>query len=1021
MNHFFKKTISLALAAALMASLTLPAAASDALGEDLTAREMLLNEDTTLTANRFWSSAYSDLRAEQYITYRPNREVMPLVTYGDVLTDRRTVTAAARELEAEGYRVVAGINGDFYNVGTGLPIGLVITDGRLRSSDSGYYAVGFRSDGSAVLGKPGIKVTADLGYDAYDGLGSPARLKRPVAAVNKARVSTGGIYLYTYDFNAKHTTGTTEPGVDVVCTLEEDGLTVGSTVELTVERVLDGASATAVGKNQVVLSVNAQSDAYYVDALRNLPVGTTVTLEISAADEDWAEVEYAVGALYALVQDGAVVSGLPTGTNPRTAVGQKRDGTLIFYTVDGRRTGHSIGASMSQVAQRLLELGCETAICLDGGGSTTLSVTGPDAVEATVWNRPSDGTERAVTNQIFLVADDSPSGRLSHFYVNAAHPHVLAGSRVEITASAVDSRYIPMRSDYQLSADGGKLEGNTLLTPDRDEEITVTASRNGKRGTTTVRVVEEPDQVAVRNTDGELLTRLSVTPGSVTDLNGSAAWNHLPLHADQELFRWSVEGGVGTIDENGVFTAGTPGEGAIVVSAGGREKKIEVTVSKVALQTVENFEDENTIFTNGEEAYARFLPTEGEQVRMGYGSGRLDYVLAEEEAYTAQWSLDRAATWNTHIYTSLNLWVYGDNSGNEMYLLTGGEEKEILLSKLDFAGWRQLTIDTAEGFDIRGLRIRAAVTYVEDILGNTVPVYENTARSGTLWLDQLVASLGDTVDTEAPTITAALDSTDFAIRAKVADAVDGVLKKEAVTVSLNGEPQNFDYDAKTGEVTLALPGPGESYPGMRITVTARDASGNIGRSSVDVAAQGMAHAFADAGDGYWGADFVDVVSREGIIAGYGDGTFRPTQYVNRAQFSVMLYHFLGLDGADYADVALPFADLADISPEELPAVRALYAEGIINGATGQDGRIYFQPKNNLTRAQASAMIGRTMERGYAPAGLTFADSAAIPAYATEYIQIMAALGVLSGYTDGTFLPHNLINRGQMAKILYTLM
>ena len=38
--------------------------------------------------------------------------------------------------EEEGYRVVAGINGDFYNVGNGLPIGIVVMDGELRSSDA---------------------------------------------------------------------------------------------------------------------------------------------------------------------------------------------------------------------------------------------------------------------------------------------------------------------------------------------------------------------------------------------------------------------------------------------------------------------------------------------------------------------------------------------------------------------------------------------------------------------------------------------------------------------------------------------------------------------------------------------------------------------------------------------------------------------------------------------------------------------------------------------------------------------
>src|SRR5699024_12389077 len=49
--------------------------------------------------------------------------------------------------------------------------------------------------------------------------------------------------------------------------------------------------------------------------------------------------------------------------------------SLVFYTIDGRRSGYSIGASMTQVAQRLIELGCVSALCLDGGGSTTISVT----------------------------------------------------------------------------------------------------------------------------------------------------------------------------------------------------------------------------------------------------------------------------------------------------------------------------------------------------------------------------------------------------------------------------------------------------------------------------------------------------------------------------------------------------------------------------------------------------------------------------------------------------------------------
>lgn len=479
MKHFSRKFLSLFLALALLGSLSLPAAASDALGEDLTAKDTQLHQETQLSTNVFWSTAYSDLRTENLITYAPNEDVTPIVTYGDVLTDRSKVSDMAKRLEAQGYRVVAGINGDFYNVGNGLPIGIVVTEGQLRSSDAGYYAIGFRADGTAVLGKPGVKVSADLGYTGYDSYGSSAEVVRQVTAVNKARVATGGIYLYTYDFNAKHTTGNTEAGVDVVCTIADGGLAIGGMLTATVEQVLEASSATSIGQDQIVLSANLQSDSYHVDALRNIPVGSEITLTITGND-GWDDVEYAVGALYSLVENGGVASGLQAGVNPRTAVGQKPDGTLVFYTIDGRKSGHSIGASMTQVAQRLIELGCETALCLDGGGSTTLSITEPDELEAKTVNTPSDGGERAVSNQIFLVADSEPSGRLSHFYVSADHEYVLAGSKVNISAAAVDTNFIPMDRDYTLKASAGTMDGNVLTTPSRGGEITITAESGGR-------------------------------------------------------------------------------------------------------------------------------------------------------------------------------------------------------------------------------------------------------------------------------------------------------------------------------------------------------------------------------------------------------------------------------------------------------------------------------------------------------------------------------------------------------------
>ena len=1008
MKHFLQKPLSLLMALSLAAALTVPAAASDALGNDLTSRDTLLNEKTQLSTNVFWSSSSSDLRTENLITYMPNKAVTPIVTFGDVLTDKSKVSTMAKQLEEQGYRVVAGINGDFYNVGTGLPIGIVVTDGLLRSSDAGYYAVGFRKDGSAVLGKPGVKVTADLGYkDAASGI----RITRQLAGVNKARVSAGGIYLYTYEFNDRHTTGNTEAGIDVICSVEDGQLAIGDTLTLRVEQVVEAAAATAIREGQVVLSVNLKSDAYHVNALRYVPVGAEINVDVTAASDEWNDVDYAVGALYSLVENGAAVSGLQAGAAPRTAVGQRADGSLVFYTIDGRKSGHSIGASMSQVAARLIELGCETALCLDGGGSTTLSITEPDELAAKTVNKPSEGSERAVTNHIFLVADNEPSGRLSHFYVSADYDYVLAGSKVNISAAAVDTNFIPMEKRYDLWASDGELDGNVLTTPSRGGDITVTAESGSKHGETTVHAIKTPDSVSIRNSSGTVLKELTVSPGSTTALTAAAVYSHLPLKADPEAFTWTVEGNIGTIDQQGRFTAATPGTGTITASAGGQSATVNVTVSKMALKTVEDFESGNTIF-NALGYGANFERVNGsEYVRLGRGAGKMSYTLNlyndTGTGYVSEMRFKNPVSVSP--YSLLNFWVYGDNSGNTLSLLYSDGTKSGLkaqVATLDFSGWKQVSVNLNSVRELEGL----AVDCEADISLNT------DGRYGAIYLDQMVLSYNGVVDNAVPTVTMTPSGT--FLTATISDAVDGVLPKSAVSVTWDGREQDFTYNTATGVLSTPVISDGRPH---RVTITAKDASGNIGRASYDVpVAEDYQPAFTDT-VGYWGANYVEFLYTSGVTTGYADGTFRPDQNITRAQFSVMLYRCLGLDESRYAGVELPFADLDKIADYAVPAIKALYSEGVINGSKGKDGQIYFNPNAPLTRAQASAMIGRTQEKGYATVELTFTDAGKIPAYATFYIQTMAAQGILGGYADGSFKPNNNITRGQMAKILYNLM
>ena len=59
------------------------------------------------------------------------------------------------------------------------------------------------------------------------------------------------------------------------------------------------------------------------------------------------------------------------GIQPRTAIGQKKDGTMLFLVIDGRQVG-SIGATLKDVQTIMLRYGAHNAANLDGGSSTTM-------------------------------------------------------------------------------------------------------------------------------------------------------------------------------------------------------------------------------------------------------------------------------------------------------------------------------------------------------------------------------------------------------------------------------------------------------------------------------------------------------------------------------------------------------------------------------------------------------------------------------------------------------------------------
>jgi exopolysaccharide biosynthesis protein len=104
-----------------------------------------------------------------------------------------------------------------------------------------------------------------------------------------------------------------------------------------------------------------------------------------------------------LLRDGVVLPGKGgDATYPQTAIGHTADHRLILFVSDGRQPGFSVGMTYGEVAGVLKEFGAVDAIALDGGGSATLVMADGKDGEPKVLNRPSDGKERAVGNNLAI-------------------------------------------------------------------------------------------------------------------------------------------------------------------------------------------------------------------------------------------------------------------------------------------------------------------------------------------------------------------------------------------------------------------------------------------------------------------------------------------------------------------------------------------------------------------------------------------------------------------------------------------
>jgi hypothetical protein len=313
-------------------------------------------------------------------------QLKPLLSNGTILGKERVTDM---QKEVSGTATVAGVNGDLFNFKDGHPSGMLMQNRVLQSPPYRFRS----SVGIGPNGKLNVQRVSFYGY--WQGLGQ----RRPLTGLNQPPRGDGtSLFTPYWGASTPRIPGVAEAVLQPFPPAVPGGELAGT---VTFQRTGGG---TAIPRDGAVLLARGSQ----VAKLQQEATPGTQVLTRLILSPDWlaSGVTEALGGGPVIVRNGKAVwtageDFLPTQLgprNPRTAVGQRRDGKILLLAVDGRRRGSSVGMTNWELAQAMVRLGAVTASALDAGGSTTM------AFDGKLLNRPSDpGGERPVAETLAVL------------------------------------------------------------------------------------------------------------------------------------------------------------------------------------------------------------------------------------------------------------------------------------------------------------------------------------------------------------------------------------------------------------------------------------------------------------------------------------------------------------------------------------------------------------------------------------------------------------------------------------------
>ncbi len=524
---------------------------------------------------------------------------------------QEAVSTMAKRNNYPGHVVVGATNGDFFNIGPGIPVSIQIKDGQIIHMPSNRPSVGFDINNIPMISAVSYSGKVIDNGNSY--------------SISGTNTDRGTDQLVVYNRFYGDTTGTNQFGTEISVHPIQQWL-MNDTVKCVVVSKESNVGSMKISDTTVVLSGHGTAAAFLNDSVS---VGDTVQV-VNNIKPGIPKLKEMIGGNPMIVTNGKPYKGSTT-REPRTAIGFTKDSTTMYLlTVDGR-TNASVGVTFEELADLMLRLGIYQGLNLDGGGSTTM------LVRDSVMNYPSGGgVERDVANALLVISSQPANGTLHSIQISPDFYRVFRKGTLQFNVQGRDEYYNTASIDnsklsYSVIGNIGTIDQSGLFTAAASPDTGyVIADYNGMKDSCMI-IVKSITSVDIypktATTDTSFIQPFNVDSYDVEGIKYS-----LPVNE----YTWSTtDPSIGTVDSLGNFKGKSSGTTGVIVSYNGVSDTAYVNVvvktGTVVLDSMENTGDfsltGDNINTSGSN-----VSVSTDQSSQGSGSLKIDYSFTYDPA-----------------------------------------------------------------------------------------------------------------------------------------------------------------------------------------------------------------------------------------------------------------------------------------------------------------------------------------------------------------------------------------------------